>query len=42
MLPSGSCMAGLVAKRKRGAIFVCLKEGCGMTQAETNDAIPHA
>lgn len=41
MLPFGSRMAVLVAKRKCGVDFVYLKEGCGMTQAEINDAIPH-
>ena len=42
MLPFGSRMAVLVAKRKCGVDFVYLKEGCGMTHVRINEAIPHA
>ena len=40
MLPSGSCMAGLVVKRKRGVDFVYLTEGCSRTHVRINEAIP--
>lgn len=42
MLPFGSCMAGLVVKRKRGVDFVYLTEGCSRTHVRINEAIPHA
>lgn len=35
MLPFGSCMAGLVAKRKRGAGFVYLQNPCKNKRGDT-------
>ncbi len=37
----GSCVADLCTKRKCGADFVYLTEGCSRTCVRINDAIPH-